>query len=173
MPRKPPAKLTDAIDDADETLGYDMTEQVIRGKANMKPHDTAHSHPGNGRPRGSIGKKRIDARETMRQMKFDPVAELIKRYRDPQFSERTHNLCLVELARRYAPILKSVEVVGLDDNKKKPDGIQINIIAPTMQDGKVVDAETVSNDAITHEQRVHYDLSDVARDEVLHDSDND
>ena len=70
--------------------------------------------PGPGRTPGSKNKSTLEAREIMDRLGFNPIEELISRYKDPKLQEQTHNLMLRELVARFAPVLRSVELTGQD-----------------------------------------------------------
>lgn len=93
-----------------------------------------------------------EARELMQSQGFNPILELIKRYQDDTLSNVERNACLLALAKRYAPSLKSVDAVQ-DDSPKDKGGVQINILAPSQPMGHVIDVDIPEhNENIKREQ---------------------
>lgn len=105
----------------------------------------------------------VDARKEMARLGFNPIEELVKRYRDTSLSERTHQSCLTQLVARYAPTLKNL-AVEQSAPPQEDKGVEINIFAPPQQSlGHTIDIDVMdaAMQHLEHTQTIPQDYNGV------------
>jgi len=106
---------------------------------------------GPGRPLGSINRSTRDlyARAWMDSVGFNPLKKLKERFEDTSLPEDIRQSCLINLADRYAPRLKAVDV-NIQDQSSSLPSVVINIVSADPTIGKIIEAQTIQQQVIEH-----------------------
>lgn len=65
-----------------------------------------------GRPPGSANRLSLEARQTLINLGFNPLEEMVKRFLDPKSSDATKDKMVSELVQYFVPKLKAIEHSG-------------------------------------------------------------